>query len=245
MKKLICMLLCLLIAGMFAACGGDKDKNNEDTTETPTVAQTIHPVSASWFNDAVFVGDSITLKLSYFCEDDPDALGEAEFFCAGSLGYNSALWDIDDPNAVHPTYRGEVQLTENCAELTDSSKVFIMLGMNDIGLYGVDGAEKACRDLVKRIKSHSPEAKIYLQSITPMLKEFEYEDFNNASIDKFNEWLKAYCEENEYMYLDINSIMRGDDGALKPAYCSDPEEQGIHFTDEACALWVDYLKNHV
>ena len=26
---------------------------------------------------------------------------------------------------------------------------------------------------------------------------------------------------------------------------SDPDAQGIHFTDEACRIWADYLKNNV
>lgn len=243
MKKLICIILCLMMLILCAACGSDDSKSAE-STEAATEAM-IYPVSASWFDDAVFVGDSITLKLSYYCDNNEGVLGEAEFYCAGSLGYNSALWDLDDPNAVHPEYRGEIALTEYCAEKTDSSKVFLMLGMNDIGLYGVDGAADGCRKLVDKIKSHTPDVKIYLQSVTPMLKEFEYEDLTNANIDKFNEWLKGYCEENGYTYLDINSIVRDSSGALDPVYCSDPDAMGIHFTDEACAMWVDYLKNHV
>jgi len=252
MKKIICILLCLAMVVFCAACGEEKKddssaKSDGDVVETeaPTEEEIEHPVSADWFNDAVFVGDSITLKLSYYCENNPSALGEAEFFCAGSLGYNSALWDIDDPNAVHPYYRGEVQLTEYCAEKTESDKVFIMLGMNDIGMYGVDGAAQACKELVNRILSHTPDVKIYMESTTPMLAAFEYGDLNNSNVDKFNEWLKQFCEENGYKYMDINSIMRDETGALKYEYCSDPDAMGIHFTDSACAMWVDYLKNHV
>lgn len=241
-----------MTVALCAACSpkeeeSDGGKTDGDTTvtEEPTEEEIEHPVSASWFDDAVFVGDSITLKLSYYCENNPDALGKAEFFCAGSLGYNSALWEIDDPNAVHPYYRGEIQLTENCAELTGAEKVFIMLGMNDIGLYGVDGAGDACKQLVDRILSHTPDVKIYLQSTTPILTGFEVGDLNNANIDKFNVWLKQFCEDNGYKYLDINSVMRDDNGYLRDDYCSDPTAMGIHFTDAACALWVDYLKNHV
>lgn len=250
MKKIICIILCLMMVAVCAACGEETQKEEKKTdaaveTQEPTEEEIEHPVSASWFDDAVFVGDSITLKLSYYCENNPDALGAAEFFCAGSLGYNSALWDIDDPNAVHPYYRGEVELTEYCAEKTESDKVFIMLGMNDIGLYGVEGAGDACKQLVDRIKSHTPDVKIYLQSTTPILEGFEIGDLNNANIDKFNVWLQQFCEDNGYKYMDINSIMRDESGYLRADYCSDPEAMGIHFTDAACALWVDYLKNHV
>ena len=37
-----------------------------------------------------------------------------------------------------------------------------------------------------------------------------------------------------------------ENGALPEKYCGDPEPegQGIHFTNEACKIWVDYLKNN-
>lgn len=243
MKKLICILLCFMMVFVCAACGEEKDK--ETATEAETTVDVIHPVSASWFDDAVFVGDSITLKLSYYCENNPSVLGKAEFFCAGSLGYNNAMWELDDSQAVHPVYRGEVTLTEYCAEKTGATKVLIMLGMNDFNVYGIDGTGTACKQLVDRIKSHTPDVAIYLQSVTPILNGFEYGDWNNQNIDKFNVWLKKFCEDNGYTYLDINSIMRDERGYLKAEYCSDPEAMGIHFTDAACAMWADYLKNHV
>lgn len=250
MKRLLCIILCLGLVMLFSACGSDKpadDEENAETVETqePTEAPIEHPVKASWFDDAVFVGDSITVMLSIVYEEDPEALGKVQFFCAESLGYNNAQWPLDDDNAVHPYYRGEQQLTENCAELTGAKKVFIMLGMNDLEGYGVDGTLDACKSLVEKIKSHTPDVKIYLESVTPMLKSYEKKGLNNAAIDQFNVKLKEFCEKDGYKYLDINSIMRDGSGALNPEYCSDPEVMGIHFTPEACAKWVDYLKNNV
>ena len=32
------------------------------------------------------------------------------------------------------------------------------------------------------------------------------------------------------------------EGYLPDAYCSDASGMGMHFTDEACRIWVDYLK---
>ena len=249
MKKIICIILCLMTVMLCAACGSqtvNEEKSTADTAETmePTEAPVQHPVDAAWFDDAVFVGDSITVMLDYYCEDT-DALGKVEFFCAESLSYNNSQWDLDDPNAVHPTYRGETQLTEYCAELTESNKVFLMLGMNDIGTYGPEGTLDACKSLLKKIKSHTPDVEIYLQSVTPMMKEFEREGLTNADIDRFNALLKEYCTKSGYRYLDINSVMRDKDGALTPEYCSDPDVMGIHFTMDACALWADYLKNNV
>lgn len=77
----------------------DASKASEKSTESKT------EVESSWFDDAVFVGDSVTLKLSYYA--DNGSLGKAEFLCAGSLGYGAALQDIDADGNVHPTYEGK------------------------------------------------------------------------------------------------------------------------------------------
>lgn len=250
MKKYLAAVLATAL--MFCAgCSGGESVPEQDTTAdvTETVGLSYDdvkaPVDASWFDDAVFVGDSVTLKLSYYCEEHPEALGKAQFFCAGSLGYDSALWDIDREDAVHPYYKGSVQLVEDCVKLTGARKVFVMLGMNDIGNYGVDGALESARKLIAKLTAKSDGALIYIQSVTPILNGHEYEDLGNAHVREFNEKLKDYCKTEGYKYLDIYSVMADGDGYLRAEYCGDEEAQGIHFTDDACGIWADYLKKNV
>lgn len=255
MKKLYLMITLLLCAGMlFSACSDHTAAVAPTETEAPVYATTatgkrvvekVGPVEASWFDDAVIVGDSITLKLSYYCEEHSDALSKVQFFCAGSLSYNNALWDIDDENAVHPVYEGETALTENCAAKTGASKVFIMLGMNDIGVYGVQGALDAAKQLTENILSHSPDVSIYIESTTPIAEGCEVGDLNNENIREFDKLLKSFCEENGYLYLDLYSLFQDEKGYLKNEYCSDSDGMGIHFTDAACRMWADYLKENV
>lgn len=235
--------LCLIFSG----CGSGGTASPE-TTQAATQAETVKPkttVDASWFDDAVFVGDSVTLALSYYCADNPDALGKAQFFCAGSLGYGSALWALDDPEAVHPYYRGEVHLTEDCALVTGADKVFVMLGINDLGLYGIDDTLKNFKTLLLNINSKSPGAKIYVQSVTPMIDGKEYESLTNEMIREFNSKLKAACDASDIPYLDIYSVVADEEGFLRDDYCGDPDAMGIHFTDAACELWTKYLKENV
>ena len=249
-----CALAILLILSMLlTGCKAIIDKQNA-ATEAPTQVveettaasgyDTTSPKSAEWFDNAVFVGDSVSLKLSYYCADHPEALGKAEFFCAGSLGYTNALWEIDDPNAVHPYYKGEVQLAEDCCELTGKQNVFIMLGMNDIGLYGTADTMESCKTLVQHILQKSPDAKIYIQSVTPMIEDKQMDHFNNALVQEFNGMLKTYCEQNNYKYLDVFSALADDQGNLPLDYCSDAENMGLHFNDTSCSIWVDYLKKN-
>ena len=202
-------------------------------------------VDAAWFDDAVFVGDSVTLKLSYYCEDHPEALSNTQFFCAGSLSYTNALWSLDDPDAVHPYYQGQTYLTEDCAKVTGAKKVFIMLGMNDIGLSGVDGAMENANTLIGNIKKNSPDVTFYIESVTPMIPSAEGDVLNNTKIRELDERLEQFANENGYQYLDLYHALADEDGCLPLEYCGDPDGQGIHFTDEACELWVQYLKENV
>ena len=60
-----------------------------------------------------------------------------------------------------------------------------------------------------------------------------------------DEKLEQMCQENGWKYLDVASVLKDDNGCLPPEYCSDPDAQGIHFTDEACDIWINYLENNV
>lgn len=266
MKKIIiisAVVIVLLISG--ALIGGSRTsaptqpapaQTSPTTAAAPSAGETAvgaseperapgKPVDDSWFNDAVFVGDSVTLKLSYYCDSDPEALGDAQFFCAGSLGYGNSLWDIDDPTAVHPFYKGANHLAEECAEQTGARKVFVMLGMNDVALYGVDGAISYADELFGRILARTPDVELYVQSVTPILSGHESGDWNNETIREFNSRLESYCAAHKYKFIDMYSVMADESGYLRSEYCGDPGAQGIHFTDVACRKWIETLKQSV
>ena len=63
-------------------------------------------VDESWFDNAVFVGDSLTNCLTIYTEKY-GGLGNAEFVPAAGIGYHSALWDLDTEGNVHPVYYGK------------------------------------------------------------------------------------------------------------------------------------------
>lgn len=253
---IIALLLVLLVLYIYllAGCNSRLAQLNAQPTDAtvasteeaaPTEEVITHPVDVSWFDDAVFVGDSVTLRLSYYADENEGAIGKAQFVCAGSLGYTNAQWDIDDPVAVHPVYKGQTTLAENCTVATGATKVFIMLGMNDIGLYGVDATLESADSLITKILSHTPDAKIYLQSTTPIISGKEVGDLNNENIRAFDEKLEKYAVEKGYKYLDLYHQLCDDDGYLKNEYCSDPDAMGIHFSPAACAIWIEYLQNNV
>ncbi len=221
----------------------DENTVGADITENPYY-NVEGGVDASWFDDAVFIGDSITLKLSYY-QDATAAFGNASFLCSGSIGWTNAQWDLDDPSAVHPYYNGEYVLLEDAAVLTGANKAFICLGMNDIGLYGVDRTIESARSFLEKFKVKSPEVQIYIQSVTPMIEEKQTDSFNNDLIREFDAALEQLAAEEGCTYLNTIEAFEDSEGNLPMEYCGDPEALGVHFTHEACQIWENYLKTHV
>ncbi len=224
----------------------EEDSEPEESSRPAPKPQTSvsgETVGADWFDDAVFIGDSVTLKLSYYA--DYGSLGDAAFLCAGSLGYNNAQWGYDHPDNVHPVYNGVKVTVEDGVAMLQPKKIFIMLGMNDIGLYGVDGAAEGMKTLTAKMEQRCPDAVIYVQSVTPMLENMQLTDLNNTTIAEFDAEIESICQERGYVYLDVASAVDDGYGNLLYDYCSDPTAMGLHFSDAGCEAWVNYLKSHV
>ncbi len=216
--------------------------------DTPTTAPiTGQTASSAFFNDAVFIGDSVSLMLSYYVADQRnygDCLGQAKFLTSGSLGCAEALLPVSS-DSLHPTYQGQKMLLEDSVAMIGAKKVFIMLGMNDIALYGIEGALDYYEELVSAIREKSPDAVIYAQSCTPIVKGKEKSVLNNANIRSYNTSLQTRCATNGWTYLDIYSVVSDADGYLLADYCSDPDGMGMHFTNAGCHAWIEYLLTHV
>ncbi len=201
----------------------------------------------SYLDDAVFIGDSVSLKLKNYVtakrKTDPDIFGKAQFLAAGSMGSGNALQPLSG-SSIHPSYNGKKALLEDNVAAMGAKKVYIMLGTNDIALYGIDGSVQNMAKLLSNIKAKSPNALIFVQSSTPMIKEKQMKVLNNHNLEVYDSALSKMCKEKGYYFIDVASVMRDKDGNLPLEYCSDPDILGIHFTDKACEIWINYILTH-
>ena len=218
---------------------------SEPTASAQPASGSVTPVAWSWFDDAVFVGDSISLKLTGYVskmrQSDPSFLGKAQFLTAGSLGSGNALWDVSS-ESVHPLYQGTKMRLEDSIAACGAKKLYILLGMNDVGMYGIDGSVANMETLLKLILEKTPDLQIFVQSATPIHKGNELKVLNNANLVIYNQGLQEMCQRNGWHYVDVASVLRDADGYLPDAYCSDASGMGMHFTDQACQVWIDYLR---
>ncbi|MBQ8000824.1 MAG: hypothetical protein IJ298_06330 [Ruminococcus sp.] len=213
--------------------------------DTAAVVPESAKVSADYFDNTAFVGDSVSLKLSYYAAAT-GALGKAQFFTAGSLGCANALWEVSD-ESVHPSYQGTKMLVEDCVAASGADTLYIMLGMNDIGLYGIDDTIENYKTLLGKITAKSPQIKIVVQSMTPMTETSTIlgDSLNNENIKIYNSCLSQMCSDNGWAFVDVASVMYDAQGVnLNRDFCSDPDGLGVHFTEAGCEKWVEYLSTH-
>ncbi len=243
-----------IVSSAAESTGSSEVSSSTSATVTPAGAlgesQRVDP---SYFDDAVFIGDSVSNKLRLYVtaqrKTDASYLGKAQFLTAGSLGSHNALWDVSRKDSVHPAYEGNKSLLEDSVAAMGAKKVYIMLGMNDIGLYGVEDSITSMETLIQRILEKSPDAKIYIESATPMMEAFETTKLNNDTIMEYNQKMLELCQKKGYYFVDVASVMKDENGNLIADYCSDPYpdqsgNMGIHFTDVGCKVWIDYLYTH-
>ncbi|MGI6161062.1 MAG: GDSL-type esterase/lipase family protein [Christensenellales bacterium] len=258
------VLLISLVALILGGCGPDKSPQPTTEPPAPTPASIAPEPTATdtadtddsddtavppeegdgYFDDAVFIGDSVSLKLRNYVTQrraaDAGYLGNAEFLVSGSLGSGNALWEIKD-DSVHPAYNGEKMLLEDGVSKSGAKKLYIMLGVNDIVVYGIGGSVENMGKLLDNIKQKSPGIEIFVQSVLPVTRNGQKDKLNNAALSEYNEGLIELCSQNGYEYLDVASVIKDAEGYLPDEYSSD---DFVHLTDEACELWIDYLRDH-
>ena len=200
-------------------------------------------VGTEYFDDAVFVGDSVSVMLQYYCAATK-ALGNAKFLCAGSLSATNALGAVTQ-TSVHPSYQGKKVKVADGVAATDAKKVYIMLGINNIS-FGLDKATGDMITLINGIKEKSPDVAIYIQSVTPMSKESTIlsQGLNNEKILQYNARMEELCAQNGWFFVNVAEAFRDENGFLPAEYCSDYSGMGIHFTNAAAQHWIAYLKTH-
>ena len=213
------------------------DNTNGEPGDSVTLATT--PDACLTYQDKlIFVGDSLTAHMA-----------NRGVLTGGTATYQ--VWrtennllnlnaQVTEAKIVLPG-TGEKLTIAEAAKRTKPSILVITLG-TDWGVAYLNEEEfKACYSaLVEKIQAASPNTKIILQSIFPVTKDCVVPD--NAKIDAANRWVKSVAAAYRCRYLDTQSILKDETGALKPEYCNSSD--GIHLTTEAYVRILSYTRTH-
>ena len=189
-------------------------------------------VEDTYFDGAVFLGDSRTEGLFLY-----SGLKTGHFYTAVGATVESVF-----SKKNFETESGEkVPLLDAVAE-QDCDKIYIMLGINELGWSKVKTFHDQYAKLIDRVREDHPEAKIVLQSIPPVSAKQEAKKtyVNNARIAEYNGVIQALAEEKECYFLDVAACLTGGDGLLP----KDLNFDGIHLNPAGCKVWLNYLRTH-
>ncbi len=195
----------------------------------------------AYFDDSVFVGDSIMLGFRNYAMKRQDTfLSRMNFLAAGSFSANNALWDVGE-KSVHPVYQGEQRQIWDSISMMGSKKVFIMLGMNDLNITGLEGSCEIYQELIGKIKESNPDVEIHIMSMTYILKGEDVGKLENNAIREFNGMLREMAEGNGWGFVDVAEALADENGDLAAEYCSDGF---AHQNPEAYDVWVSVLRKY-
>ena len=189
-------------------------------------------VEDTYFDGAVFLGDSRTEGLFLY-----SGLKTGHFYTAVGATVESVF-----SKKNFETESGEkVPLLDAVAE-QDCDKIYIMLGINELGWSKVKTFHDQYAKLVDRVRADHPEAKIVLQSIPPVSAKQEAKKtyVNNERIAAYNEVIKTLAEEKACYFLDVAACLSDGNGLLP----KDLNFDGIHLNPAGCKVWLNYLRTH-
>ena len=192
------------------------------------------PVDNSYFEDAVFIGDSRTDGFMLY-----SGIG-----CGTNLTSNGlSIFEVTEKRAF--TIDGTKYTLLDALGRQQYGKVYISLGINELGYYDDQGFYEAYCQTIDLIRQCQPHAVIYIQGLIP-LNEDVIAQTGGASYLKndhlliYNDLMKQVAEEKQVAFLDLNPYFAGEDGQL-PAEAS---TDGIHLRKAYCEQWLEYLKAH-
>ncbi|NLZ39512.1 MAG: hypothetical protein GX893_07905 [Firmicutes bacterium] len=191
-----------------------------------------HAAADDFFRDAVFIGDSRTAGLQKL-----GGLTEATYYTAIGLKVDTIF-----TKEVVNTKDGSKKTIITALRQKPFKKVYIMLGINELGWAYSDLFIAKYEELIEEIKKIEPKAQIYVQSILPVSKKKSESDqiYNNAKIREYNQLIQKMAEKYSVYYLNVAECMLDQMGNLPEEASAD----GVHLNKKYCDLWIEYLRTH-
>lgn len=270
MKSIHLLLLGLAVALSLAGCAAKAEKPSHTPAPVPTSTpvETLSPPSlalplptpsptpspepeeGNYFDNALFVGDSIMEGIRQYVtaqRQEGEMLGPARFLSA-TMGVSLADLVGDRDNGVQFSYQGEERPLEDIVAEITPRRVFLLLGLNDLAsdtdpviadivdryVRLIDNLQTACPGVECIIITNPPKvASQWLPDYTANRR------FGNELIEDFVDALTQMCRENNIPYVDAYECLKNENGALPDDYCRDGY---IHLNHQGAAVVVEALK---
>ena len=191
-------------------------------------------VDDEYFTDALFIGDSRTVGLSEYCEELDT---RATFYAKVSL----TIYKVMGMEFIKTEDGRKISIEQALSE-NQFSKIYIMLGLNEIGTGTTETFCEAYSEVIDRIRELQPDAIIYIQGIMHVTAEKSDNDkhFNNANINERNAALSELADNKTVFYIDMNESVDDENGNLMSELSFD----NVHLKASSYERWHQYLLTH-
>ena len=184
-------------------------------------------VDASYFDDALFLGDSHTAGFH-----DYAGLRNATYFTKNGITVKEAteksFVDID----------GKKYTLADALETRQFAKIYILLGVNELGGGTTDGWAQQYRTLLELVREKQPDAVVFIQSMFHTTqKKSDSSYFKNEAINERNAAIARLADNETVFYLPVHTVFDDESGALRADYSGD----GVHVRAPYYVEWRDYL----
>lgn len=198
------------------------------TTEYPYSIENI-----SYFNDAIFLGDSRTLGIS-----DYAGLDEADFYCDSGM----TIFKLLEPDGVTCQKTGNKENLTSVLQQNKYGKIYIMLGMNELGYGNTEMYLEQYRKVVNQIREWQPDSIIYIMANLHVSREKNNPEteFNNININDKNAASALLANGTDIFYLDANPLFTDSEGFLNSELSFD----GVHLYAQHYDIWREFLLEH-
>jgi hypothetical protein len=201
----------------------------EPEEEEPEVYE-FTDVDDDYFTDALFIGDSRTVGLSEYCEPLDE---RATFYAKVSL----TIFTVMNKEFIK-TDTGKMSV-DTALQNNQFGKIYIMLGLNEIGTGDAEDFKNADEEVINRIRELQPDAIIYIQGIMHVSKKKSEGDktFTNDKINERNEAIAELANDKDIFYIDMNESVDDGEGNLDGELSFD----GVHLKASSYERWHEFL----
>lgn len=188
--------------------------------------------NGDYLDGALFIGDSRTMTLSLY-----SGWKKTHFYVKQGV----SIWGIMDAKVVKS--KGKTITIRRALKKNKFDKIYIMLGINELGTGSSEDFYNQYKKVIKEIKQYQPNAIIYIQSIIHVSSERDAkkDHINNNAVNVRNQKIKKLADGKQIFWIDLNKLFDDKKGALDKKYTSD----GVHIIPKYIPKWKDYLLSHV
>lgn len=207
----------------------NKDEGNKDNPTCVVPESTA--VGDEYFKGALFIGDSRIEGFSML-----SGIKNAKFYADKGLNIGQM------ENKEFVKIDGKKYTVFKALEKEKYDKVYIKLGVNELGWQYYTKYITYYEALIDQIKATQPEAQIYVMEVIQVTKSKSDSNdvYTKANVDKMNGMLMDMVANKGVNYLKVNEVLTGEDGYL----VADAANDGVHLKQSYCKKWLEYIKTH-